>query len=236
MWLVSARGVIGAGSAAASPEIWSCGCWWRKTPDDDAPLPQGDLDGIAADAWDAWSTFIQAAASKFSENTWLTETRVYDYTNKGPAVVGGSSALQPARGIGYHLDETAVNGVANTNLMPLQCSVVASFYSQTRTKPRFGRMYLPPQGLPLGAFGDVQTSDQEAIIDGVDTLLSTMDTAFQATIENDVEAIIQSRGARTGQETMPFQPIRELRVGRIVDTQRRRRNALEEAYVVQDYP
>lgn len=114
----------------------------------------------------------------------------------------------------------ATTGVA----LPLQCAVAVTLVAGTRPNgtPLRGRFYLPaPQGTvaAYSSAGQLTTTAQTACLDFVEALLNelTSTVAFRA-------PQVWSRSLAT------TQTIEEIRVGRIVDTIRSRRNALDESY------
>jgi hypothetical protein len=120
---------------------------------------------------------------------------------------------------------TASNAGNDANTPP-QCTVVGTLWSgQSVGSGNFGRMYLPHTRLLLEtgrARSTAAEADAAASLFG--TFISTVN-GIGASLPSDPEVIINSsKGA--GSNKAPS----EVRVGRVVDTQRRRRNRLEEDY------
>lgn len=212
---------------SANLEIQNTGFWAQVQ----------DAGGVGFD----WQDACNAMAEKVRD-TWKANVQT--------ALFAGAIVAQNV--IVYHYDEIHKNVLhrgeagfsgasawAGTgNPMPLQCSVVLSLYGYdpaqyaTQRDRKRGRMYLPtPTGSSLDGEGTISEARQDeylasfgawwAALQGVITL---------GLLDFNMQPVIASRA---GQFTTDA---KWLRVGRVIDTQRRRRNALPERYKTINVP
>lgn len=169
--------------------------------------------GVATDAAAQWLT--QLAVVGFSVN-WRTDV-VWSQVNVSelgatpgaPVVTSAQAAI-------------ADGGTGTGASLPAQCSPCISLRSATAGSRARGRMYLPPTAIStVGNSGRLTSTAQNAIADGVEDYFDAMTTAGHSHVI--VSAV---GGAWTNY------PLVSLRLGDVVDTQRRRRNDLAEVYAV----
>lgn len=110
----------------------------------------------------------------------------------------------------------------NPAALPSFCTLVLSFTTgKSFGKARSGRIYPPNYGCSLGGGAIITTSLQNDLRDSALQFLSSVD---QAGDEFDFNpTVISSSGVSN--------PITGVRVGNVIDTQRRRKNAVGETYV-----
>lgn len=233
--LVSARGKSGADSVAAAPEIWSCGLWFRRTVEGTFSPSQAECDDAATGAFDSWAAFMTSGDAAIQGNFFLTEVRTYAYaeTYQGP-LDPKPGQLRPASVVGYST-QTATPQGSEGAVHPLQLSVALSLEAEGRVKPKRGRIYLPTTAYQVGADSLLSVGEAGGLLSAGKALLTSLDTAVGQALGFDVEACIQSRAGEPG-AFVNNRRVRLLRVGRAIDTQRRRRNALPESYVDSAYP
>lgn len=219
---VSIRGVAGSTNIAAAPEIWSYGTWWKAVDGSSAPPSQAALETAAQAVYTSAKTFIGTTAMRFQTNVGVTEARVYDY---------GAQPTPPVTAVGYSLPDAGQFGTT-TPTMPLQASLCVSWLTTGRTKPRFGRIYLPPQALTPGVDAYVPTTQISPMLSPIRAHMAEIDTALGTLMGEDMQLVVQSKTA-PGYNS---KPVTDMRVGRVIDTQRRRRNALPESWVDSAYP
>lgn len=125
---------------------------------------------------------------------------------------------------------TAVTGLA-TAKMPPQCAIVASLRTDTPGASGRGRLYWPCMDGLLVSTGrldpTVQTNflnDMKAYMAGIDTDLSTQFVGIT------FDLAVRSRKTHTSPHVV------RLQAGNVVDTQRRRRDAIPESYIQVTYP
>lgn len=217
----SFRGRAGGATINDTQEIWSFGCYWDAVDSVESAPSQAAMDALAQNAYGALKDFINVSAMNFASNMFATECRAYFYPF-GPQ--------DPASVIGYSIPDAGDGGPAG-NSLPLQISNVVSLVAAGRVKPKYGRFYLPPQAFAMQADGRLAAATALAYATGARNFLNAVDAVIGTALEEDYELIIQSR---TGQQSR--QRVREIRVGRVPDTQRRRRNNLTESYTSLNYP
>lgn len=181
--------------------------------DPDLTVWGGGAQAIADDSYADWATFMGDSAARVCSSVRLTGLKLYSIDASGhidqdPVIADGDP----------------VPGVASTGFHPWQVTNVVTLVAGVRGKGRFGRIYLPPQGFTVGADGLIDNAHRAEMWGAVQTLLGSLsnrpglDTGFALCV-----------AGKTGSGTL--RPVTELRMGRVADTQRRRRRSLDEAYV-----
>jgi len=120
----------------------------------------------------------------------------------------------------------AGGGVAgNEPQLPPQCSVVISLRASTSLgKGNRGRVYLPHTGIPAANLPTMSTTIRDFYLAEAVTAFSTI---------NDIVSPDGPAQLRIMSQALPTpsnKAVVSLRCGRVIDTQRRRRNALDEDY------
>lgn len=199
---------------SASPELEEATCTLAFKRD--TALSASGRQDYVDDAFADWAAFVIDGSAKISNTVLLRECRLYHIDNTGhidedPAISTG----EPVRGIAagpYH---------------PYQCSTVVTLVAGVRGKGRLGRIFLPPSCLPIGQDGSIASGPHSDAVGSVATLLNALGNAPAL----DVGWGLVVAG-HTGTGTL--RDVTSFRVGRVMDTQRRRRRSLPEAYVSQD--
>jgi len=122
--------------------------------------------------------------------------------------------------------EAAIDSGASSNVLP-QSSIVLSLRSGfTLGKANYGRMYLPHTRSTLTAGGPfVASGDTDGIADAGAQFLNDVTTALTAEVTAVIfPVILSSIGSGFGRG------VTEVKVGNVIDTQRRRRRQLAETY------
>lgn len=117
----------------------------------------------------------------------------------------------------------AITGTTSSAALPPQTSLVISLTTALpRGRGHIGRIYLPAfrSSIPL-TFGKLGSAE----LNGMLTATKTMINALAATAGIDTPIVASPLGA-------PIQDVTGLRAGAVLDTQRRRRNAMTEDYLV----
>ncbi len=206
-----------AGTSFSAAEEWSTG-FWLGGISSPAPEPtQVAVDAIAG----LWTTFFQAANSHV-HNVFKTVNVKMSFYPSGEDNVDADLTK-------FHNYITQpVGGQTGSPTLPPQISVVASLHSTPSLGlAGKGRMFLP--GCHLGLNTDAQISPTER--GQLATTLATFLTGVNA-ISPDVGTVANASKGRIG---IPFanaitRPVTTVRIGSIYDTQRRRRNQLNEVY------
>lgn len=116
-------------------------------------------------------------------------------------------------------------GSPSTTQLPPQNSIVVSHRTQQIGAAGRGRMFLPSPTSGSLAGAKIQSADQTAIADAQHDLL----VALGVEVSDDVNV----RPIVTGAPWNKYAVINQVRVGSVMDTQRRRRNRIAETYVSQ---
>jgi hypothetical protein len=203
-----------SGTMYGGNEIWTTG-FWAGSPSGDAPDP---TDAGAEMIADEWQTFFTSVSVKVA---YLFKTATIKIT---PYSAAGVIDIAKIKSFSY---TTAIEGAHTGNGNPAQCSVVATLVAGSGVgNGGKGRMFLPGIGSGIDTTGHLATGDTNAIASALATFFANVNASF----DNPGLAI---NAAKTAPVTGILAINRELtvvRVGNVFDTQRRRRNALAEAY------
>lgn len=205
-------------------EIQDTGLWCAIEADDpDNVVPQQLVDNVAARAVDAWAQNFDIGF--FSGGVQATRAIAYLYgpTLKDP-LARGEAPFDGAN--------TWAGGSAQ--FLPAQCAVVLSTYAYDPAlyapakKSRRGRMYLPtPAADSLGADGRLTEARRDSL------LLDARDWYTDLTADLDIgDEQGKVRPNVLSRTTSSLYQWQYFRVGRVIDTQRKRRNKLNEAYAI----
>lgn len=188
-------------------EIWTCSLHFRY--DDGITINDTLLQGVANAVRTDTQTWFGVGGTGLASNTSFTRVDVYDIRANGKAV---QQAFAEA---------TATTTGQGTGVLPNQCTVVCSLRTGLPGRSRRGRLYLPTLAVPIEQGSLMGTTLQTSIataaeswLDGFTALLVSA-TTFRLCIASGV-----GNGANT--------PVTSIQIGQVVDTQRRRSNALSE--------
>ena len=205
-----------SGTMFTGTEQWSTG-FFLGAESDDAPDPTQQS---ADDIRDAWTTFFTHADSKVSASYRFTQAKVAKLDDNGQTIDGTVYYSSPA---------TTVAGTVNGIVFPPQCSLVVTLLSdRPRGKASKGRMYLPgiTPNMDINT-GKVQASHVTGIADRMkaffDALAGDADTPGQLILAAKSSGVMNVNPAQNDW-------VETIRVGDVMDTQRRRRNQLVETY------
>lgn len=177
------------------------------------------LDDVAAMVADQWnSTLGNSSSGWFASFVKGRSVDVYRLGADGKTTAKGQAPL-------------AFGGGGTTGL-PWQDSMVVSLYDhdptgfQARPGRHRGRFYLPPFATTkLQSDGTLSTSNQ--------TLLKTDAAGFIQGIKDTAVGTANINPQIQSKTDQAYREVKYVRVGRVVDTVRSRRNKLQEAYVQQ---
>lgn len=144
--------VVLAGSLPGGEE-WSTGFWVTG----DAPTSNDDANSTADLWWDQLSANDVSGAMGTYLNFYCKANVVWRSTTVYSYPGGGSKAQY----IGVHESNRA--GTSQSPVLPNQVCVVASLRTGTAGRQNRGRMYLPANGIPLTADGQLAAADAQAI-------------------------------------------------------------------------
>lgn len=206
-----------SGTMWGGAEIWSTGFFLGQKDADANDPTQAAADAIAA----AWKTFFENANSQISSSYSFTMAKIAAIDATGHTVLDK---------VFYAAPLTASVGANGTARLPSQCSLVATL---TSARPRGlaakGRMYLPGWAVAPGTDGLLTVA---TTVTNVATTLQTFFNAVNASVDVPNSVILAAKGtgllpALTAQNDW----VTGLKIGNVIDTQRRRRNGLNETYV-----
>lgn len=205
-----------SGTMFGGQEIWSTGFFMGSETADAAPVTETGASDISA----AWETFFKAATSEISNKYTYSMCKVQMLATDGKPV--------PDSAVYYSPGTTVLGGSASQALPPQIALVATMANSLPRGLATKGRMFLPGVNSIVDSTGHIGTATTTAIA-------TNLQTFFQ-TILNDADtpgrAVLASTGNSLQLRPGAIRNVTQVRVGNVYDTQRRRRNALNEAYII----
>lgn len=203
------------GSSFGGEEEWSTG-FYMGEHDADADLPSQTLvDALGP----LWQTFFTATTS-YIGSAWKTaEIKIAQLGTDGKVI-----ADTPV----YYTYPTPITGGGTGPNFPPQVALVATLVGpQARGLASKGRMFLPGVMSALDGNGRIADAQRASICTNLKTFLTAVNT--HAATDNVVMLASQGRKPPLLGDPVNHEVI-SVRVGNVYDTQRRRRNALAEAY------
>lgn len=197
------------GPEAAPVEIWSFNINHAQILD-----PPGDLAAAATQMRAAWVAQIAALQHNTVK---LTRVRVAQVNALGKVPINSQGAYLQGDSLGINAGELTGSG-----FFPLQTALCVSLETTRAGASGKGRFYLPAPPYPLN----------EATFGFVAANVTTVSTRARAFINLINSTLTPAAGGVVVASSKGFvSDVVAVRVGSIPDTQRRRRNALPEAYV-----
>lgn len=204
-----------SGSMFNGAEIWSTGFYmgWENQ-DATAITPTG-----VSDISNAWSIFFGSASTSVSSAFKYEMCKVAMISQDGKTIADSAQYYSPA---------TPVSGGGTSNAFPPQVSLVATLAnSLPRGLATKGRMYLPGINAALQPDGKLASISTTPIANNL--------KAFFDEIHLDADLpgnpVLASIGRGPLKLDGAIRNVSQIRIGSVYDTQRRRRNALQESYV-----
>jgi len=182
---------------------------------------QAYVDSIAA----LWQTFFTSAASNISSAFTTVGVKV--------ALISTAGTADPGNTV-FHYFSPEITGGGGATRMPAQCSIVATLATaKVRGFGSKGRMYLPGGNPTVNADGRFTTTTATAIAGALKTFFDGINALTAPGGAGPYEAVLMSAEVVGVPGRAPeMNPITQIRVGNVYDTQRRRRNQLQEQYSV----
>jgi hypothetical protein len=202
---VELRGTLSEGS-----EVWSMGFSTQPVIGSTPSMDDVALTALTLFEEQVWGSVAIKAA--MPNGTSLDSSRAQSFDDAGVVTGTGEAQLStPEYG-------------DSVNSLPPQCAVVVSLRTPIPGARGRGRMYFPAPGADqVGIAGRLLTATRDAI----GLRMALFFNAFNADPAMPTVAVASSVGEFVTS-------VDEIRVGDVIDTQRRRRDALPEAYVVNE--
>jgi len=206
-----------SGTMFSGAEEWSTGFFLGQEGSDAQEITQAGLDQIR----DAWAAFFNHSFSYISSSYRFTQAKSALIDTTGHTITSS---------VKYSYPTGNVIGSALSGTLPPQCALVVTLLSdRPRGIASKGRMYLPGFAGGITGSGKVDSG----VIGGIATNLKTFFDSFANDADVPDQLILAGKAksallAGTAQNDY----VETIRVGDVVDTQRRRRNGLAEAYTV----
>jgi hypothetical protein len=204
-----------SGTMWGGAEEWSTGFFLGQEGADAGELSQAGLDQIK----EAFRVFFTHGLS------WVSSNYVFTQAKSALIDATGHTILDSVK---YSYASTSNVGGATSAHFPSQCSLVVTLMSdRPRGKASKGRMYLP--GIAGGVNGGGKIDSDR--ITSIANNLKTFFDSFADDADVPDQLILAAKGtgpvpALTAQNDF----VETIKVGDVVDTQRRRRNGLNESY------
>lgn len=184
-----------------------------------------------ANASDPTQDAADALAALFRTAFTHVDARVsnnYTFLDVKLSYINASGETDNAKTI-YGYPATAATGAKSSEHLPSQCAVVLTLLSdRPRGKASKGRMYLPGFTYNMPSTGKISSTDTNSMAN----VWKTFFDGVRANFTMPGTPILAAKGtgafpALTAQNDY----VETIRIGDVVDTQRRRRNGLTETYV-----
>jgi hypothetical protein len=219
----SVKRITFSGTSFGGAEQWSTGLYVGAVDADVSNPTQAFADAVRT----AWTTFFQSTGSGIG-TSWKT-----DQVKVAQVGTDGKTNLS---NVIYAPYGTAIAGTNGIVVYPAQISLVASLEnSGARGLGAKGRMYLPGVSFVTQGNGVITTANALSCAQAVKALIDSINAAAPA----GERVILASQGRRVKQPdgsyaitpgTAVNSLVNRVRVGTVLDTQRRRRNQLVESY------
>lgn len=205
-----------SGTMFGGAEEWSTGFWMGEESQDAQTPTQSYVDDILA----LWTTFFEAAGSHINTQYVTTQAKVAHINTNGTT---------DSANVVYAFPSATVDGGVGTGTMAPQCSLVVTLLSdRPRGLASKGRMYLPGITAIVTSNGKISTTNRDTIA----TNMQTFFNGIRASANIPDDPILAAKGTGLFPElTAQNDYIESLKVGDVIDTQRRRRNGLAESYI-----
>lgn len=204
-----------SGKMWGGQEEWSTGLFLGQKNADSAPPTEAAAAKLAA----SFKTLFTAGNMKISNAYTFTQVKLASLGQDGKTILDEVVYGAPIGG---------ATGLATTNFHPSQCSLVVTLASERpRGKAAKGRMFLPGTAVPIEGSGRIPSADRE----NMSNLLKTFFDSMRNDIDLPGQPILAAQGeGLLGALQAQNDWVTKIRLGDVVDTQRRRRNGISEQY------
>lgn len=209
------------GSSYASNEEWSTGFYFGLA-DADTPDPsQASADAFLA----AWQTFFTSTDAHIWTGCKTEGVRIAKLNKEDGKVV-------PAYNF-YAYYGVPIGGANGGAPLPAQTSLVASLYARpNKNLGGKGRMYLPCINVAVNTDGTISPTEQNDVADALQALFNGLND--NASVPGELINASKGRGLQLLDDMPVNRYVQDVKVGNVYDTQRRRRNQLNETYVARE--
>lgn len=207
--------IVFRGVFDGTPEIWSFGTKWTSKN-------AGDPDAHASDVGDAGVLAALNALfgnSNFQASAVCTGWRAYDIGSDGNMV--GNPKIVEYVGAGRP------KGTAAAHKYPPQIALCVTTEAEDRGPGRLGRFFLPGPSISLDTDGRLSTGGAGTYLTLVTQFLKDVSDSIDAPFTLVGSSMINVSAVGTGTS----QVVKRLRMGRVYDTLRTRRAAMDEGYI-----
>lgn len=205
-----------SGTMFGGAEEWSTGFYMgEESADADVPT-QAMVDAIVT----AWSAYFQHAGADISNQYVFTQAKVARFGTDGNTELSN---------VFYGIPGSTIDGDEATIKLPSQCTLVVTLTSdRVRGKASKGRMFLPGIATMPDATGRLTSGQVTTNIAQLKVFFDALNA--HADVPNKVILAAKWSGL-LGINPAQNDYVTGLKLGTVIDTQRRRRNDLAEAYV-----
>jgi len=206
-----------SGTMFSAAEEWSTGFWMGEEGADASVPTQAMANAILP----LWRTFFEAAQTKVHNQYLTTQVKVAHINTNGTT---------DSANVVYAYPATELNGNDASSPYPPQCSMVVTLLSdRPRGLASKGRMYLPGYVGAITGNGKVSSLQTGELA----TQFETFFNGIRAHADIPNTPILAAKGTGLFPElTAQNDYIEKIKIGDVIDTQRRRRNGLAETYVL----
>lgn len=202
------------GNVYGDKDIWTCALNYGH-PDSGEGFESGALPDALPSIALAIQTFFQSNTTKISSGCDLRWVKM--------AFIGkdGLYFREPT----IYDFTTPITGGDSTKV-PAQQALAVTFESDKFRAPgKNARIFLPLYAGAVGVDGYVSQSDVTYVMDNMQLMLGQIEQAIEVEDDTPPRLIVAS------QKTLVHNTVTKIKVGRVIDTQRRRRNKFQELYV-----
>lgn len=214
--------VVASGTLFQAGEIWSTS-WSMADPNTSNDAEDVDRPEAFADAITAWFQ---------RETSWISPNAVLDRVKVN---LVGPDGRYVSQGDTVEVEIPDVPGGSAGQTLPPQCTCAVSLLSDRRRGPgSHGRFYPPLAGTPVQSDGKIQAAVAKSMADSASQLVRALADAGGTTALAGPGPLRVVNASAVGAGR--FDLVTRVRVGRVVDTIQRRRNALTEEYEAGESP